>query len=115
MSSGDRSIDDLKAVTAKEFNISSCNSANPDTYNVVYGFMQITNISGTITGFDGGARWDENLGDHTRGGGEKVTDGFWGVIDPWHYVKSYQHTWWKHVEKSNGVPIRTRQGRRYFQ
>lgn len=94
-------------------NINSCNGANPDTYNIVYGFMKRTNITGTISGFDGGAQWKSSENDHDRGGGEKAS-GIIGVVDPWHYVKKYQATWWKYVEKENGEPIRSRIGRRYF-
>ena len=66
------------------------------------------------SGFDGGAVWDETLGDHIRGGGEYGTT--WRhPIDPTYYVNKYQATWWKYVpKKSDGSPTRNRIGRRYF-
>ena len=116
MKSGDRSVEDLMYVSAKELNIESCNSANKDTYNIVYGFMQRTNISGTITGFDGGAQWSQQDGDHIRGGGDFTNDlPWWAFGDPWYYVKTHQSTWWKYVSKNhNGNPVREREGRRRF-
>ena len=116
MKSGDRSVENLTYVSAKELNIESCNSANKDTYNIVYGFMQRTNITGTITGFDGGAQWSQQDGDHIRGGGDFTNDlPLWAFGDPWYYVKAHQYTWWKYVSKNhNGNPVREREGRRYF-
>ena len=113
MADGDKSVEDLLSITAKELNISSCNGANKDTYNIVYGFMQKVDAR-YYSGFDGGAQWNAEIGDHIRGGGEVVASGIWGKIDPYHYVKMYQHTWWKYVKKSNGIPVRVRQGRRCF-
>jgi hypothetical protein len=72
MSTSDRSISDLNSVKAKELNINSCNSANPDTYNIIYGFMQNMDIIEKMTGFDGGTDWDRGSADHVRGGGEYV-------------------------------------------
>lgn len=37
-----------------------------------------------------------------------------GCIDPWYYVKDNQSTWWKYVDKRNGVPARERIGRRFI-
>lgn len=115
MNSSDCSVSWLDPVTAKELNINACNSANPDVYNVVFGFMQKVNYS-KITGWDGGTEWDPELGDHVRGGGDySYVQG--GILhsDPWYYVKEYQATWWKYVEKDeNGNPKRERIGKREF-
>lgn len=96
-----------------QFNINGCNSANPDVYNIVYGFMQKVD-SYNYTGFDGGAKWDSNEKDHVRGDGEYGTT--WRhFIDPTYYVREYQGTWWKYVDKnSDGSPSRERAGRRWF-
>ena len=113
MRKGDCSIADLRSVSSSEMNLEGCNTANPDTYNVVYGFMQKVNAK-TYSGFDGGSKWDNNIKDHVRGGGE------YGVtrahpFNPAYYVKEYQHTWWKYVEKNeDGSPARARYGRRCF-
>lgn len=114
MSNQDRSLQKLISGKAKEMNISSCNSANKDTYNVLYGFMQRTKAE-KYSGFDGGAQWNSKLGDHIEGGGEYDADRSWYMGGPWYYVKRYQHTWWKYVDKQNGVPVREREGRRYFE
>ena len=107
------SVDSLMKVEAKELNIPSCNSANPDIYNTVYGFMGIVSAN-SYSGFDGGAQWDASIGDHIRGSGEygyTLTHPF----DPTYYVIKYQATWWKYVQKnSDGSPKRTRIGRRTF-
>ena len=113
MGKGDRSTGSLISVTAKELNFGSCNSANPDTYNIVYGFMSRVK-AGTYSGFDGGAKWNEGINDHERGGGEKADGRPFYQGGEWFYVKRYQHTWWKYVEKIDGAPIRDRIGRRYF-
>jgi len=80
---------------------------------MVFGLLQIVNVTGKTTGFDGGTVWSE-IGDHVRGGGEHVTSGPLSVISPWYYVKTYQKTWWFYVEKENGVPVREREARRTF-
>ena len=113
MASGDHSIDELLHMSADEININGCNSANSDTYNVVYGLMKKTTAN-SYTGFDGGASWDESSHDHTRGGGDYSPGRASYLGGPWYYVKTYQSTWWKYVTKSNGEPIRKRTGRRYF-
>ena len=116
MNDTDASIGWLEPITKKvnEFNINGCNSANPDIYNIVFGFMQKVD-SYNYTGWDGGAQWDWDIGDHVRGGGEYGTT-FRHPIDPTYYVREYQATWWKYVEKnSNGSPKRNREGRRWFQ
>ena len=114
ISNKDRSIEELNSVNAKEMNISSCNGANKDTYNVLYGFMQRVKAD-KYSGFDGGAQWDSKLGDHIDGGGDYDADRPWYMGGPWYYVKRYQHTWWKYVDKQNGVPVREREGRRFFE
>lgn len=61
------------------------------------------------SGFDGGARWDDELGDHTRGGGDYT------AFSGYRNVKKYQATWWKYVDKDRwGHPVRNREGRRHF-
>jgi hypothetical protein len=113
MDKGDRSVNNLMAVTAKVLNINGCNSANPDIYNVVSGFKQQGNYS-RITGWDGGSVYNPGDTDNTPGNGTHTTEGFWGFVDPWYYVKRYQHTWWQYVEKNNGIPVREREGRIIF-
>ena len=107
-----RSASDLvTGVTIKELIINSCNSANPDIYNVLYGFILQT-TAGSYEGWDGGTSWDPKIKDHVKGGGYYQGWKFW---DPWENVRQYQHTWWTHVEKdSNGVPGRDRIGKRAF-
>ncbi len=114
MKFGDYSVEDLTSVTAKELNVNSCNSANKDTYNIVYGFMQRNNITGATTGFDGGAKWDAEFGNHIRGGGDYEKNRPWYKGGPWYGVIIYQHTWLKYVDKINGVPVRNREGVRVF-
>ena len=106
-------LDSIKNKKVDQFNINGCNSANPDVYNIVYGFMQQVD-SYNYTGFDGGAKWDSNEKDHVRGNGEYGTT--WRhPIDPTYYVRKYQETWWRYVEKNNdGSPSRERTGRRWF-
>lgn len=115
MKKGDRSVASLLPVIANELNLEGCNTANKDTYNVVYGFMQKVSAN-SYSGFDGGAQWSEKYGDHIRGGGDFTNDvPFWAFGDPWYYVKVHQSTWWKYVNKNhNGNPVREREGRRYF-
>ena len=116
MNNTDASITWLDPIWSKvdEFNINGCNSANPDVYNIVYGFMQKVD-SYNYTGFDGGAEWNWDVGDHVRGGGEYGTT--WRhPFNPAYYVENYQATWWKYVNKNNdGSPSRYREGRRWFQ
>ena len=76
--------------------------------------MQRANVTGYITGFDGGAQWSAEKGDHISGGGYYESNRPWYKGGEWYYVKTYQHTWWKYVEKFRGVPIREREGRRYL-
>ena len=115
MKNGDRSVETLLPVVANELNLEGCNTANKDTYNIVYGFMQKVSAN-SYSGFDGGAQWSEKYGDHIRGGGDFTNDvPFWAFGDPWYYVKKHQYTWWKYVSKNhNGNPVRDREGRRYF-
>ncbi|MBR5152041.1 MAG: RHS repeat-associated core domain-containing protein [Clostridia bacterium] len=121
MKSGDKAITELNSTVAKELNINGCNGANPDTYNVVYAFMQKVKAD-SYSGFDGGSEWNLNAngvgkGDHVPGGGWYVPDNELPVHafgDNWYLAKRHQSTFWKYVEKSNGIPIRERQGRRYF-
>ncbi|MBQ4631249.1 MAG: RHS repeat-associated core domain-containing protein, partial [Clostridia bacterium] len=114
MKSGDYSVYKLLFAEAKELHINACNSANPDTYNVVYGFMQRTDILYETRGFDGGAMWSEKDKDHVMGGGEVLT-GFKALtLGTYYYVKKYQATWWKYVDKDDGEPIRSREGERCF-
>jgi RHS repeat-associated protein len=113
MAKGDHFVNNLMAVTAKVLNINGCNSANPDIYNVASGFRQQGNYS-KITGWDGGSQWNPGDTDNTRGNGDYTNKGFWGLVDPWYYVKRYQHTWWTYVEKNNEIPVREREGRLTF-
>ena len=113
MKDGDRSTGSLVSVSAKEINFESCNSANPDTYNIVYGFMSRVKAN-TYSGFDGGAKWEKRDNDHARGNGEREPSRPFYLGGEWYCVKRYQHTWWKYVEKSGGEPVRERLGRRYF-
>ena len=116
MEDGDYSVDSLISITAKELNIEGCNTANKDTYNVVYGFMQRVNAK-SYTGFDGGAQWDEDTGDHVAGGGSYVPDDelpLHAFGDNWYLVKRHQSTFWKYVPKNDGRPARSRIGRRHF-
>lgn len=76
--------------------------------------MQRTNITGVITGFDGGAQWSEREKDHIKGGGDYEKGRPWCKGGPWYCVMRYQHSWWKYVEKNNGEPMRECLGRRYF-
>ena len=110
---GDYSISRLDFIEADQINVESCNSANPDIYNVVFGLMQVTQAN-LYTGFDGGSQWSESDGDHVRGGGE-YGEGRRALLDKAYYVRRYQNTWWTHVpKKADGSPARNREGRRYF-
>lgn len=110
---GDYSILRLGFIEADQINVESCNSANPDIYNVVFGLMQVTQAN-LYTGFDGGSQWSESDGDHVRGGGE-YGEGRRALLDKAYYVRRYQNTWWTHVpKKADGSPARNREGRRYF-
>ena len=112
MSVQNRSVSSFTSgIKAKELIINSCNSANPDIYNIVYGFMLITKIS-CYSGWDGGTVWDTTKKDHVRGGGEYQ---WWKLWDPWENVREYQPTWWYYVQKDDsGAPTRARVGRRVF-
>lgn len=114
MNDGDRTLDGINVrVTAREININGCNSANPDVYNVVYGFMQITSAQ-TYSGFDGGSAWDASARDHVRGYGEYGTT-LKHPFDATYYVIKYQETYWRYVAKYlDGSPARERVGRRTF-
>ena len=80
---------------------SSCNTANPDSYNIVYAFMQRMNMF-EVTGWDGGTVFDYKIF-----GGGKLKAGAPG--------KGNQSTWYKNVQKnSNGLPVRKRYGKRKF-
>lgn len=110
---GDYSISRLDFIEADQINVESCNSANPDIYNVVFGLMQVTQAN-LYTGFDGGSQWSESDGDHVRGGGE-YGEGRRALLDKAYYVRRFQNTWWTHVpKKADGSPARNREGRRYF-
>jgi len=120
MNSSDLFLGGVRPVTAKELNVNACNSANKDTYNVMFGFMQMGKFT-KVTGWDGGTDWKWDDDTHTsgraiRGGGDYTTDlpiYAWG--DPWYYVKKHQSTWWRYVEKStNGAPVRDRIGKITF-
>lgn len=113
MKDGDRSTADIVSANAKELNFGACNSANPDTYNIVYGFMSRVKAN-TYTGFDGGAKWDNRKQDHVKGDGVRVEGNPFYKGGEWYYVWHYQHTWFKYVEKVDNVPVRERMGRRFF-
>jgi len=102
----DRSTGYLRSITAKEMNVNACNSANKDTYNVVFGFMQKVNYTDKMTGWDGGTVWNPNIGDHDRGGGKDN--------NPIEFLRR-QPTFYWYVEKDKyGMPTRWREGRRTF-
>lgn len=100
----------------KEFNINGCNSANPDVYNIVYGFMQKVEDYGVMTGWDGGTAWSAEAKNHVRGGGDYTTELPWYAFgDSGYYVKKFQSTWLTYVPKTqSGAPARNRIGQRMF-
>ena len=57
-----RSVANLTPVTMKNLTLIACNQAHRGSYNMVYGMGKWHNITGTITGVEGGAvfRFSEN-------------------------------------------------------
>lgn len=89
-------INDLENKTMKELIFSSCNSGNPDIYNVAYAFMKANTINGNVTAWDGGTIFNYETEILEAGG-----------------PRSNQHTWKKYVKKKWLFwPARERIGKR---
>ena len=83
---------------------STCNSGNPDVYNLAYAFKLRMTINQYIVAWDGGTIFDYSTGQLLRGG---YNSGNW--------VKDSlgQYTWYKYVDKTwYGKPKRDRIGYR---
>ena len=97
--SRDTSIETLAPKTIGTLTFSSCNSGNPDIYNMTYAFMQRMNITKQITAWDGGTSFSYR----------------WNMLRAGAAGEENQHTWYKFVDRdANGHPVRTRWGQRQW-
>ena len=109
--SNDIVVSELKKKKIKKITFSCCNTANPDCANVADAFIKRMKKIDTVVGFDGGAYFDYDYGEH------KLKKG-----------SGYQATWEKYVPRQNKVrfrlslfrfpfyrePIRERMGQRVY-
>lgn len=89
-------ISDLNSKTISRLIFSSCNTGNPDVYNVAYAFMKTNEIKDWVIAGDGGVYFNYEAGGVLEAGGPR----------------SNQHTWKKYVKKKWGRPVRERMGLR---
>ncbi len=83
-------------------NFSTCNSGNPDVYNLAYAFKLRMTVKQYIIAWDGGTIFDYDTGQLRAGG-----------YDGWYKEPIRQTTWYKYVDKQWGiVPNRERIGYR---
>ncbi len=88
-------ISNLDSKNIKKLIFSSCNSGNPDVYNVAYAFMKTNKIENEVIAGDGGLYFNYEAGGILEAGGPR----------------SHQSTWKKYVEKKwFFFPVRERLG-----
>ena len=98
------SVEKLEPKTVEWLTFSTCNSGNPDVYNLAYAFKKKMNIKQYIVAWDGGTIFDYSTGQLLRGGYDS---------DNWIKDGIGQHTWKKYVDKNwYGKPNRKRIGYR---
>lgn len=101
---GDYTVNNLDWKQMEWLTFSTCNSGNPDVYNLAYAFKLRMTINQYIVAWDGGTVFDYDSGQLMRGG---YNSGNW--------IKDSlgQHSWYKYVDKKwNGKPKRERYGYR---
>ena len=101
---GDYTVNDLDWKQMEWLIFSTCNSGNPDVYNLAYAFKSHMTINQYIVAWDGGTIFDYSTGQLLRGG-----------YDSGNWVKDSlgQHSWYKYVDKEwYGEPKRNRIGYR---
>ena len=101
---GDYTVDNLNWKKMQWLTFSTCNSGNPDVYNLAYAFKKRMTIEQYIVAWDGGTVFDYSTNQLLRGG---YNSGNW--------VKDSigQHSWYKYVDKTwYGEPLRKRIGYR---
>ena len=101
---GDYTVNDLNWKNMEWLTFSTCNSGNPDVYNLAYAFKLRMTINQYIVAWDGGTIFDYSTGKLISGG---YNSGYWtkDIIG--------QYTWYKYVDKTwYGKPKRNRIGYR---
>lgn len=98
--SNDLTVWNLAWKEMQYLNFSTCNSGNPDVYNLAYAFKLRMTINQYIIAWDGGTIFNYDTGQLEAGG-----------YDGWWKEPVRQTTWYIYVEKNwYGHPLRERIG-----
>ena len=101
---GHYSVSKLNWKEMEWLTFSTCNSANPDVYNLACAFKKRMTVKQYISAWDGGTVFDYSEGKLLRGGYDSGN---------WAKDSIGQHSWYKYVDKTwYGEPTRRRIGYR---
>lgn len=110
MGANSRSVADLQPVTMKNLTLIACNQAHRGSYNMVYGMGKRHNITGFITGVEGGAvfRFSDNR--LVVGGATSVVPSAWR--NPIEYARFVRRnaTWYSWRVDNQRAGVRTFRG-----